>query len=280
MFDTSEKNPTIPSYLYWITWVECSVVFMAAVLLFFLPGVAQNLWAWEIPPYNSRFVGTIYFSAYIPLIILWVTKRWSPGRLILWMIFVFTASVMLVMFIHWESFAWSRMATYLVFWPLYIFLPINSALHLYWYRNVEAPPATQMPASWRSLLFGMALLLTAYGLGLLIAPESLTRFWPWPVDAFHGQMYASAFLTPAVGCWWLAYYGETPAEDLVIGLNLLSAGFLTITGILLTSVAAPAERQVDLLAPGVWAFIFMFAFSGVVGLALTLRARSKRLTLQ
>lgn len=276
MFDNSTANPSIPSFLRWVTAVECAVVFAAAVLLFFLPDLAQDWWAWEIPLYNSRFVGAIYFAAYIPLLIFWLTRRWTPGRLVLWMIFLFTTSVMLVMFIHWESFVWSRMATYLVFWPLYIFLPVNSALHLYWYRNVEIPPATQMPAGWRSLLFGIALLFGGYGLGLLIAPESLTRFWPWPVDAFHGQLYASAFLTPAFGCWWLAYYGETPAEDLVMGLNLLAAGVLTLTGILITSSTVPADRHVNLLAPGTRVFVLMFAFSGVVGLALTVRARSIR----
>ena len=51
--------------------------------------------------------------------------------------------------------------------------------------------------------------------------KSLTSFWLWLVDAFHGRLYASAFLTPALGCWWLANYGETAAEDLVMGLNLL-----------------------------------------------------------
>src|SRR5690606_16433378 len=106
--------------------IECSVVFFAAVLLFFFPSIARDLWAWEIPPYNSRFVGAIYIAAYIPLIILWSNKRWLPAKMILWQIFLFTSVIMVVMFIHINNFAWSRVATFLVFFPLYIFLPINS----------------------------------------------------------------------------------------------------------------------------------------------------------
>jgi hypothetical protein len=203
-----------------------------------------------------------------------VFNRWTPGRLVLWLIFLFTSAVMLVMLIHWDSFVWSRISTYLIFWPLYIFLPVNSALHLYWYRNVEVPPSRTMPLIWRTLLFGMALPLAVYGLGALIAPESLTAFWPWPVDAFHGRVYAAAFLTPALGCWWLAYYGETPSENLVMGLNLFAAGILTLAGTLLTSLSVPPERQVDLLAPGTWIFTFLFTASAVVGLVLIFRARS------
>lgn len=276
MIDTSTKNPTIPPFLRLVTAIECTVVFMAAVSLFFLPRISSNLWPWEIPPYNSRFVGTIYLSAYIPLIIFWISNRWTPGRLVLSLIFLFTGLVMLVMLIHWESFVWSRMSTYLVFWPLYIFLPINSALHLYRYRHVEVPVSNPMPVIWRALLFGMTLPLGAYGLGTLIAPELFTSFWPWPVDAFHGRVYASAFLTPALGCWWLAYYGETPAENLVMGLNLFAAGVLTLAGTLLTSLTVSAERQVNWLAPGTWVFMFLFFAAALVGLALTLRARSIR----
>lgn len=276
MFDHSTKNPTIPSFLHLVTAVECSVVLTAAILLFFFPRISENWWAWMIPPYNSRFVGAIYFAAFIPLLILWLNRRWVPGRLVLWLIFLFTTSVMLAMFIHWDSFIWSRLSTYLVFWPLYIFLPVNSALHLYWYRHVVVPPAVPLPTVWRSVLFGMALFLGGYGLGLLVAPESLTGFWLWPVDAFHGRLYASAFLTPALGCWWLAHYGETPAEDLVMGLNLLVGGFLTLIGTLFTSLSVPPDRQVNLLLPGAWFFILMFSSSGLAGLALTVRAKSIR----
>ncbi|HCR70002.1 MAG TPA: hypothetical protein DIW23_01035 [Anaerolineae bacterium] len=274
MFNNSAQNPTIPSFLRLVTAIECSVVFVGAVLLFFLPSIARDWWAWEIPPYNSRFVGAIYIAAYIPLFILWSNKRWLPGLMILWQIFLFTTIVMFVMFLHINNFAWSRIATYLIFFPFYIFLPINSIIHLYKYRNITLPSSGQMPASWRAVLFGSAILLTGYGLGLLISPETLTSFYPWRVDSFHGRIYSSAFLTPALGCWWLAIRGETSAEVWVNGLNLFAGGFFTIIGVLWTSSAVPAELKVDFSSPATWGFFFMFAFSTLLGLALIARARS------
>lgn len=272
MFDTSSNNPLIPTFLRFVSAVECSVVFSAAVLLFFFPAAARDLWAWDIPPYNARFVGSIYFAAYVPLIIFWSNRRWVPGRLVLWLIFVFTAAVMLVMFVHWRAFDWSRAAAFLVFLPLYVFLPLNSALHLFWYRHQIVSPSARMPSAWRIVLLGMSLLLGGYGLGLLIAPVQAAGFWLWEVDAFHGRIYASAFLTPALGCWWLARRGETPSELLVMGLNLFTGGFLTLAGTLLTSMASSPERQVDLAAPGAWVFILMYVLIAVVGAALTARA--------
>jgi len=274
MFDTSSNNPTIPSFLRLVTGIECSVVFFAAVLLFFFPNIAHDLWAWEIPPYNSRFVGAIYFAAYIPLIILWSNKRWLPAKMILWQIFLFTSVIMVVMFIHINNFAWSRVATFLVFFPLYIFLPINSAIHLYLYRNIKTPSPNQIPSSWKFVLYVSALLLTIYGLGLLILPETLTSFYPWRVDAFHGRIYASAFLTPALGIWWLASRGETPSEVFVNGLNIFAGGFFTILGVLWTSSTVHVELKVNFASPSTWGFFFMFAYSTLLGLALIRRARS------
>jgi hypothetical protein len=131
MFDRSEDNPPVPAFLRWVLAIECSVVFVAGVLLFFLPGLASSLWAWTVPPFNSRFVGAVYLAAYLPLLLFWFVPRWIPGRLTLWMILTFTTLILIGMLVHWDAFEWSRPATFLVYWPLYIFLPINSAIFLY-----------------------------------------------------------------------------------------------------------------------------------------------------
>jgi len=266
MFDTSSENPPISSYLRFVTAVECFVVLSAAVLLFFLPDLGKSLWAWDIPPFNARFVGAIYFAAYIPLVIFWYTARWTPGRLVLWMIFAFTFLVMLVMIIHWDAFAWNRISTYLIFWPLYIFLPIHSAIFLFKSRETQKPAASNLTSTWRTALLAFALLGGLYGLGMLFFPEQSTSFWPWGVDAFHARIYASAFITPAVGAWILAQRGGHPSEHFIFGLNLISGGILPILGTLWTNASVSAERQIqyDL---GTWAFFMLFVVSTLLGVA-------------
>lgn len=265
MFDATPNNPRISTFLRFVIVIECGVVLMGAVLLYLFPKLAEQLWAWSIPPFNSRFVGAIYFAAYIPLLIFWFNPRWTPGRFILWLIFVFTTLVMLVMFVHWQSFAWDRLSTYLIFWPLYIFLPINSAVFLVKSREIQISSPVTMPTLWKFILLSIAVAGTGYGLGLLITPEALTGFWPWKVDAFHGRIYASAFLTPAAGAWILLRRQGAASEYLTFGLNLLTGGFLPALGILLTNFNVPPERQIDYNTPGTWIFFGLFLFTGVLG---------------
>lgn len=268
MFDRSESNPIVPSFLRWVLAMECSVVFTAGVLLFFLPGLAAELWPWTIPPFNARFVGAVYLAAYVPLILFWFVPRWIPGRFTLWMILTFTALVMLTMFIHWDVFEWNRPSTFLVFWPLYIFLPINSAVFLL-RAKVDTTRAYEGPAWLRTTLSIFALLGGAYGLGLLIAPEFLTRFWPWEVDAFHGRMYAAAFSTPAVAAWILSARRGYASEYLSLGLNLVAGGFLPVLGTLWTNLSVPPERQLDFSSVGTWIYFGFFFLTGILGITLT-----------
>jgi hypothetical protein len=264
MFDKSPGNPQIPSFLRFTIAVECTVVLAGAVLLFFLPNVASDLWPWAIPPFNARFVGAVYFAAYIPLLLFWFNPRWTPGRFILWLIFIFTTLILVVMFIHWDAFDWNRISTYLIFWPLYIFLPVNSAIFLFRSRDVQNTNVSEPPAFWRSMLWLFTLVGAIYGLGLLFAPALFTSFWPWNVDAFHARIYASAFLTPAAGAWILSKRGAA-SEYLTFGLNLLSGGLLPILGALWTSATVPAERQItyDL---GTWMFFAIFLTSLILGI--------------
>jgi hypothetical protein len=268
MFDRTEDNPTVPSFLRTVLAIECSVVFVAGVLLIFLPGLASSLWAWTIPPFNSRFVGAVYLAAYLPLILFWLVPRWKPGRLTLWMILTFTTLILIAMIIHWDAFEWSRPATFLVFWPLYIFLPINSAIFLYRSNRSGIANGYDGPPLLRTVLLIFALLGGAYGLGLLIAPGALTRFWPWDVDAFHAHMYSAAFVTPAVAAWILSFRRRFASEYLSMGLNLVAGGFLPILGTLWTSLSVSAERQVNFSSAGTWVYFGFFLLTGIFGIVL------------
>lgn len=273
MFDESENNPLVPTLLRWVLAVECSVVFAAGVLLFFLPSLAAEVWAWRIPPFNARFVGAVYLAAYLPLILFWFVPRWIPGRLTLWMILTFTTMIVIPMFIHWDAFAWDRLATFLVYWPLYILLPPAAAVFLARSQGLGAANEYQGSARLRVVLWVFALLAGGYGIGLLIAPEAMTRFWPWQVDAFHGRMYAAAFGTPAVAAGILSFRPGFAAEYLSMGLNLCVGGFLPILGTLWTNLSVPAERQIDFGTSGTWVFFLIFLISVILGLLLLATAR-------
>ena len=134
-----EPNPRVPAFLRAVTWVECGVVASAALLLLTMPKRGgQDIWAWITPPLNARYVGVIYLAALFALLVFAVHGRWNPGRLVLWEIFVFTTAIMVVMLAYAGRFEWARVATW-VFWPLYLFLPVNSAVFLWRLRDWQPP---------------------------------------------------------------------------------------------------------------------------------------------
>jgi hypothetical protein len=143
-----EPNPRVPDFLRAVTWVECGVVASAALLLLTTPKRGgQDIWAWITPPLNARYVGVIYLAALVALLVFAVHGRWNPGRLVLWEIFVFTTAIMVVMLAYAGRFEWARVATW-VFWPLYLFLPVNSAVFLW--RLRRADPGRRRAARQRS----------------------------------------------------------------------------------------------------------------------------------
>ena len=153
---SDESNTGIPTFLRAVTIVECLVVFAAGFLLFFQPGPAKDVWAWTIAPFNSRYMGAVYFAAFLPLLVFAWTARWCPGRVILWMIFVFTTAVGVVMVVYAKMFEWARRATW-VFWPLYLFLPFNAAYFLYRLRGVPVTGSESARPLWRAALLVLAL---------------------------------------------------------------------------------------------------------------------------
>jgi hypothetical protein len=246
-----EPNPRVPDLLRAVTWFECVVVASAAALLLTTPTWGgQEIWAWQTPPFNARYVGVIYLAALVALLVFAIHGRWNPGRLVLWMIFTFTAAIMVVMLAYAGRFEWMRVATW-VFWPLYLFLPVNSAIFLWRLRDLRVPEPL---VHARAALTVLALLLGGYGVALLAIPETATDFWPWPVDAFHARIYAATYLTPAVGAWVLRG-GATPEELRTLGLTLVVFGVAAIVAVPTTWTffavnAAPVLAGAVLLSAG------------------------------
>ena len=259
------ENTAIPAFLRIVTIVECFVVGFAAIGLFFFPDFAKTNWIWEVPPFNARYMGAVYFSTLTPLIVLASLARWSPGRVILWMIFVFTSSVGLVMFVYLSHLEWTRFGTP-IFVLLYIFLPINSAVFLYKLRNWEVAGSAESTAPVRTLLLSVVLLLGGYGLALVLIPETVTAFWPWAIDAFHGRIYAAIFLAPAFGAFIIHRCGA-PSERMIVGSILVVLGLLSILGTIWTSAGVPLAKQIDTTSLGTWAFFGMNLLCSAAGLA-------------
>ncbi len=262
------NNPRITSTLQIVTWIEVIVLTAAGVVLFFLPELSKSRWVWQIPPFNSRFLGAVYLGALVPITMLGLVKRWTAARLVLPMEFTFSTVLLVVSLLYLDQFNFQRKITWGWFF-LYINIPLISGLHLWAYRRLPPAQANTLPWEWRYYLLAQGIVLNLYGIGLLFNPSTFTAFWPWKIHNFDGQLYSAVFFTLGVGALILSHVAAEK-EFFILGLTELVLGFLQIFGL---AIADLQLRRVNWFVPGTWLWISIFALLFLSGVAMVRQSR-------
>jgi hypothetical protein len=267
---TQNINPKISTLLYAVTAVESFVLLVAGVGLLLFPSFFRPLWPWELSPFNALLLGAIYSASLIATAIVVYLKRWAPVRVVIPMIFVFTAIILVVCLIYIDKFDIQYWGAWVWFF-LYILIPANAAFHIWLYRSLKPINPSPLPSPWRGVLLVPTILLGVYGLGLLVAPEPFSSFWPWQIDDFHGQMYSVLYITPAVGAV-LLFRAAASIELLTLGLTQVVGGVVPIVGLWII------DNQVDKIdwsASGTWLWIGSFAIILITGIGLVWQSRGR-----
>jgi len=261
-------NPPMPA-LYRLVFLVVALVVFAGAGLFFVPDLVIARWPWSLTPFNTRFLGAVYLSELLAVVVAVVVSRWAPGRLLLPQAVAFTAVVTVTSLVNLNRFDPQRPVTWL--WFVLYTVPL-AILAYYLWRYRRLPPAEPAPPAppWRAYLLGQAVVLGLYGLGLLVAPGVFAAFWPWPIDSFHGQVYSAVFLTGAVGSFVLSR-AAAPVEFLTQGLAQTALGAGAIAGL---AIVDAAVHRVDWSAFGTWLWIGGFAVILVAGLGMLWQARA------
>ena len=237
--------------------------------LYFFPAWTVERWPWTLPPFHTRFLGAVYLSEFAAVLILLLTNRWAPARLSLPVAVSFTFIVSAASFMHLDQWDFTRRTVWLWF-ILYVVSLFISAF-LFWHYRREPENASPTSPLWRNILIGQAILYGLYGVGLLLAPEMLGSFWPWKIDAFHGNLYSSVFISGALGNLMLARVAAR-IEYLTLGLSQFALGFFAILGLFIVDAQV---HRVDWANPGVYLWLGMFAVLTFVGSGLIVKARSR-----
>lgn len=267
------QNQPVNLFLRLFTLFELFFLVTAGVGLFFLPDVIRPIWAWELPPFNAAFIGTIYLASIPAIAFVALTGKWAPTRLVLPMLLTFAGVGFISSLLNLSGFLFGHWTTWLWF-LIYSTLSLNSAIHLWIYR--KQPPAQPVATStaWRLVLWVQAILLIGYGLGQFFAPVIVSAFWPWKIDAFHGQLYSGAFIAVGVGGLIISRQAAR-SEFLTQALSQISLGVLAIVGLLLVDSTV---HRVDWGALGTWAWMSGFTLISLVGLAMLWRWREMKST--
>ncbi len=268
--EKQDSNPVLsPLVRYFMCIVVVVVLFGGA--LFFLPGFVGSFWPWPLAPFNARFLGSVYLAELTIVVMLVVSNRWAPGRIILPMALSFTLIVSIISLFYLSRFDWQRSTTWL--WFILYFISAGASAYFLW-RYRRLPPAQQsnMSAAWRSFLLAQGIVLGGYGIGLLLAPTVFTQFWPWRIDEFHGRIYSAIFLTGATGSF-LIWKSAAAVEMRALGVAQIAFGFCAISGLV---IADAALHQVNWSLLGGWFWVGGFTALLLAGLVMLWQSRASQ----
>ncbi len=265
------SNPPLSRLLRAVTAVEVLVLLVAGGGLLFLPGFLRPVWPWALPPFNAAYLGAVYLASLTAAALVVWDGRWSPARVVVPMILLFTVAVLAVSLAHLEVFDLRSAATGLWF-LLYAGIPANAAYWLWRVRRLPPASAARPGRAWRVALRAQVVTLGVYAVALLVAPGPAAAFWPWPVDVFHARMYSAAYGAPALGAL-LLLRAAAPAEVRALGLAQAVLGGLTVAGLFAVDGAL---HRVDWAAGGTWLWVGAHAGLALSGAALAASGRPRR----
>lgn len=255
-------NPRITTGLR-VAMAVAVVVVLGGGLLLFVPERVSR-WVWPIGPFNARFLGAVYWAEMMGGLVLVIVDRHLPARVVVPVALVFTGVVTVASIINVADFDFDHRGPWLWFLAYGAFTAILPFYVPALLRGAR-PPATS--PGWRRWFQVEAVVLCLYGAGLLVAPEPLTEFWPWSIDAFHGRIYSAIFLTFGVGALLLARR-SAPIELRALGLSRFVLGTLAIVGLALADASA---GTVDWASVGTLVWIGGFAVIASVGVLMVRR---------
>jgi hypothetical protein len=96
-----------------IAQAVAAFAFVAAAVLYLLPGTAIDLWPWQLTPLTSRVIGSFTAQVGVGALLLSMDSRWSAWKLIVETFFVATALLLIGAIRAWDDFDTGNVLTYL-----------------------------------------------------------------------------------------------------------------------------------------------------------------------
>lgn len=224
-------------YFFVVLWFTLWVGFFGT----FRPEEILRALPWPVPPLHARFIGAFYLSATVFLLLSLFAKSLLAMRTIVLMAFTWTGWLLLITFMHWETFDFSRPQPW--FWVVaYVLFPITAAW-LAW-----AGPATPRPASglvtesW--VVAGLRLqggVLLALAAACFFAPQWIVTIWPWKISPFLAQVYSGPLIAYAVANLILAARRNWPETLIPAVGTLVFAGLALIASLRHSALFTPGS---------------------------------------
>jgi hypothetical protein len=187
-------------YFFVVVWFTLWVGFFG----FFRPAEILRALPWPVPPLHARFIGAFYLSATVFLVLSLFARTLLQVRTIVIMAFTWTGWLLLITFLHWDTFDLAR--TQVWFWVVaYVLFPIAAAWLAWGTRSDGAPSRGFITQRWVPIYLRVqGVFLLTLAAACFVAPAWVATIWPWKLSPFLAQVYSGPVLAYAVGSLVLA----------------------------------------------------------------------------
>ena len=175
---------------------------------------------YQMSPLNARFIGALYFSAGIGVLLASFARHRDSTRLFITGFGVVTGLILIVTIFHWSEFM-SDPLPHRTSWIIsYI---VDPTLAIAVLLAAKLKPFTESRRHrFSSLLLVVCAALGLLGLLLLALPEVASAAWPWVLPPTLAQVYGCFFIALSLGALMAAHESDETAVQnyLLMGLAL------------------------------------------------------------
>lgn len=222
--------------------VAAVLVFLAGLQLTVFPTRTAEWFSWTIDvPMTAVFLGAAYWSSAVLEVAGARSRTWSRARLTVWTVLVFTVLTLVVTLVHLDKFhlgAENPTSARVITWgwlAIYAGVPVAMVVGLVLQARAtgavtDADDVRRLPAGLQWLLVGLAAVLLASGVALLLAPEWAAEAWAWPLT----PLTARAIGAWLVGLGWAAAHARLVDDaSSVRPVGLTGAAFVVLEAVAL-----------------------------------------------
>jgi len=153
----------------------------------------------DLTPLNGRFVGALYVSGGIGILLAALGRTTRDVRAILAAFLAITALVECVTFVYWSDF--TKDSSPVIWLVTYTVDPIVLVVVLWpmWRARKDGQGADVRLRPVAAILRVQAVVFGVTGVALLIGTGGIRGLWPWTLPELVARLYASFFLAVALG---------------------------------------------------------------------------------
>jgi len=247
----------------WVAGLVVPFLVVAFIILYFLNGHTEKLFAWEIKsPMTSMMLGSAYAGGIYYFTGVILTRQWHRIKVGFIPVTIFASILNVTTILHWDKFNHGTLP-FFAWVSLYFTTPfIIFGLWLSNRRQDTNQPDTGeaiIPPIIRFIIGAIGVTTLAIAIFLFLNPSLMIQLWPWTLTPLTSRVMAAMFSLPGMVGLGMAMDSRWSSAQVI----LQSQGF----SIFLILVAVLRDQSAfNWSTPGIWLFTIGLAgmLAGIV----------------